>query len=556
MTLENSARKPQSSEREAIFSYNAVASGRDLKIVGNDIPKLLESVTALGARSLIDTDLARYSSALERFNAARLGDTPVSVEMAEDPKLAEARDILWQVEVHKLLDDIQTTPESSPYKIVRAGERVRVGITALLGAFYTYNPATDPDFREYAEGVMAVALEDAKEATVIGHFGTGARTNRAAAPSLSPIVAPQLEEARNQDDSVSIESEVRIIGDQSTDTGSSPDFDPNDEALIAMSEEADATQKESLTEDEQEVVVDSLRQLLNESARIPLLTKAQEVELAKAIEAGKAAKSRLASNQVLDTKERDGLEDNIEKSLEARNTLVASNIRLVVSVAKRYLGRGLELKDLVGEGMFGLFRAAEKFDYRRGFRFSTYSYWWIKQAISRGAVDYGRTVRIPNHMNDTINHFLTTYRDMQNNLGGNPSNQEVADFLEVPITRIQEYWNWVSNPISLATPVGEEGEEEMSDLIVDRTVDLHEEAERSEISKMLYDALEGYLTVRERQVLCMRFKLGEYTDKNYTLGDIGQELGISRERARQIEAEAIRKLRRTGEITQLAEYLQ
>ena len=289
-------------------------------------------------------------------------------------------------------------------------------------------------------------------------------------------------------------------------------------------------------------------------ARIPLLTAEQEVTLAKALEAGELARASLADGVPEDLAARTQLEDAVRHGDAARQTLMESNLRLVVSVARRYLGRGLPFSDLIQEGSLGLSRAVEKFDYRRGFKFSTYAYWWIRQAVTRAIANQSRTIRVPVHMIDQIGHVYSEYQKLQQKLGHDPKVEDVAEAMEIPVEKVREAFRASANPISLETPVGSDEENTLGDLISSQGEEAPADvAERTLLSDYLDAALED-LTPRERMVLRMRFGISDQRPR--TLGEIGQVIGVSRERVRQLEAEAIAKLRRPNLRLQLAEYLE
>jgi RNA polymerase primary sigma factor len=294
---------------------------------------------------------------------------------------------------------------------------------------------------------------------------------------------------------------------------------------------------------------------LREVARNPLLTPQEEVQYAQDNEAGRAAREeleRLAGD--IDLEHRLELERTIAQGAWARRRLVECNLRLVVSVARKYIGRGLPFLDLVQEGNLGLDRAVDKYDWRKGFRFSTYAYWWIRQSVSRAVAEQARTIRLPVHVGEFLSGIAKAQRELATRLGREPALAEVAEHMELPLARIEETLRAAKLPISLETPVGEDGETSVGDLVPDgEAVDLQAAAEKSDLAFRLDAALGEALTERERAVLRLRFGLGG--GQAQALGDIGQELGISRERVRQIEAEALRKLRRTDIRVRLLEYL-
>jgi RNA polymerase primary sigma factor len=282
---------------------------------------------------------------------------------------------------------------------------------------------------------------------------------------------------------------------------------------------------------------------LREISQTPLLTAEEEVELAKQLEAGTEAKERLAAGAV-DDAERDRLEEAVRVGDAARRRLIESNLRLVVSVARRYLGRGLLFLDLVQEGNLGLQRAVSKYDWRRGFRFSTYAYWWIRQAVSRAVADQGRTIRLPVHVIEQLTRQYNTARELHQELGREPTAIEVAERLGVEPEKVREAFRAAKVPISLETPISEEDELTVADFIADaNALTPAQQAEEGVLAQTLGDALQQHLSPRESQVLRMRFGLVD--GQPHTLGEIADELGISRERVRQIEAESLRRLRQT-----------
>ncbi len=274
-------------------------------------------------------------------------------------------------------------------------------------------------------------------------------------------------------------------------------------------------------------VEDPIRMYLKEIGKIPLLSTEEEIELAKRMELG-------------DT--------------EARKRLAEANLRLVVSIAKRYAGRGMQLLDLIQEGNLGLIKAVEKYDYRKGFKFSTYATWWIRQAITRAIADQARTIRIPVHMVETINRMLRTSRQLVQELGREPTAEEIADRMGIPEERVQEIRKIAQDPVSLETPVGEEDDSHLGDFIQDEHVMVPaDQAAYTLLHEQLMEALET-LTDREQQVLRLRFGLDDGHPR--TLEEVGQVFHVTRERIRQIEAKALRKLRHPSKSKKLRDYLE
>ena len=314
----------------------------------------------------------------------------------------------------------------------------------------------------------------------------------------------------------------------------------------------DPVSTEVSAERESESFSEALPLYLQEIGRVPLLTGAAEVELAMAIEAGSGAAQQLKDGTRRSTDELERLADVIDRGNLARRRLVESNLRLVVSVARRYMNRGIPLGDLIQEGNIGLMRAVEKFDYRRGFKFSTYATWWIRQAVSRALADHSRTIRVPVHMVETINRYVRLSASLQQELGREPTIDEIGRAMELPAERVREIVRILPQPISLESTVGDEQDAVLADFVVDENLpDMDEVAARIVLKGQVEGVLET-LTPRERRVVELRF--GLEGDKLYTLSEIGAELGVTRERIRQIETKALRKLRHPSRSRRLREF--
>ena len=306
---------------------------------------------------------------------------------------------------------------------------------------------------------------------------------------------------------------------------SNDDDDIPDE--IVMSDEDDIdVEKIDLSVPDGISIEDPVRMYLKEIGKVPLLSAEEEVELAK----------RMA----------DGDE-------EAKKRLAEANLRLVVSIAKRYVGRGMLFLDLIQEGNLGLIKAVEKFDYHKGFKFSTYATWWIRQAITRAIADQARTIRIPVHMVETINKLIRVSRQLLQELGREPSPEEIAEEMDIPVERVREILKISQEPVSLETPIGEEEDSHLGDFIQDENVPVPADAAAFTLLKEQLDEVLGTLTEREQKVLRLRFGMSD--GRARTLEEVGKEFDVTRERIRQIEAKALRKLRHPSRSRKLRDYL-
>ncbi len=307
--------------------------------------------------------------------------------------------------------------------------------------------------------------------------------------------------------------------------------------------------------DESVTVSDPVKQWLNEIGRYKLLTTQQEVELAMQLEAGLRAEERLAAEgDGLSIEDKTLLQRQVRKGHAAHSRLVEANLRLVVSIARNYIGRGMALLDLIQEGNLGLMRAVDRFDYRRGFKFSTYASWWIRQAITRAIADQARTIRVPIHVVEMINKLVRTRRDLSQSLGREPTIDEIAIDLEIDPDRVEELSKIAQSPVSLEMPVGEEDNATIGDFVEDTDVEVPVEAATFRLLQdYLSNALEG-LNDREREVLIMRF--GLESGKVSTLEEVGERFGVTRERIRQLETKALAKLRHPQNSRRLEGFLE
>lgn len=317
-----------------------------------------------------------------------------------------------------------------------------------------------------------------------------------------------------------------------------------------------ALEATALSSDELVHVSDPVRMYLQEIGRYPLLTPQQEVELAMQMEAGERASEKLHDDggDELPVADRVILQRAARNAERARKRLVEANLRLVVSIAKKYVGRGLSLLDLIQEGNLGLIRAVEKFDYRKGFKFSTYATWWIRQAVTRALADQARTIRVPVHMVETINKLARAQRTLMQELGREPTISEIAQELELEPQQVTELRRIAQDPVSLETPLGEEDDSTLGDFVEDTDADVPVEvASFKLLQEYLSLVLEG-LNERERQVLIMRFGLAD--GKVKTLEEVGSHFNVTRERIRQIETKALAKLRQPARAKRLEGYLE
>ena len=303
--------------------------------------------------------------------------------------------------------------------------------------------------------------------------------------------------------------------------------DEDDEEILLDDEEEIEVEKIDLSVPDGVSIEDPVRMYLKEIGKVPLLSAEEEIELAKRMELG---------------------------DQEAKKRLAEANLRLVVSIAKRYVGRGMLFLDLIQEGNLGLIKAVEKFDYRKGYNFSTYATWWIRQAITRAIADQARTIRIPVHMVETINKLIRVSRQLLQELGREPSPEEIAAEMNMPVDRVREILKISQEPVSLETPIGEEEDSHLGDFIQDDNVPVPADAAAFTLLKEQLQEVLGTLTEREQKVLTLRFGLDD--GRARTLEEVGKEFNVTRERIRQIEAKALRKLRHPSRSRKLKDYLE
>ena len=299
-------------------------------------------------------------------------------------------------------------------------------------------------------------------------------------------------------------------------------------------------------------VDDPVRMYLKEIGKVPLIDAETETKLAKIVVAGNAAQKKLDSGN-LNGEDIEKLVKQVEEAKSAREKLVNSNLRLVVSIAKKYTQRGLQFLDLIQEGNMGLMKAVDKFDYNKGFKFSTYATWWIRQAITRAVADQARTIRIPVHMVETINKLVRVQRQLVQKLSREPSPEEVAEAMGIDVDKVQQIQKIAQEPISLESPVGEEEDSSLGDFVPDpQAIDPYEYTTKVKLNEEVENVLTT-LTDREERVLKLRFGLVD--GRARTLEEVGKEFGVTRERIRQIEAKALRKLKHPSRSKKLKDFL-
>ena len=342
--------------------------------------------------------------------------------------------------------------------------------------------------------------------------------------------------------------------------------DDDADDIILDEEDEVEVEKIDLSVPEGVSVEDPVRMYLKEIGKVPLLSAEEEIDLAQKMEEGNVAQEKIVilknrieesedEAEIADLKEEiKTLQKDVDAGADAKKRLAEANLRLVVSIAKRYVGRGMLFLDLIQEGNLGLIKAVEKFDYRKGYKFSTYATWWIRQAITRAIADQARTIRIPVHMVETINKLIRVSRQLLQELGREPSPEEIAEEMGMPVERVREILKISQEPVSLETPIGEEEDSHLGDFIKDDNVPVPADAAAFTLLKEQLEEVLGTLTEREQKVLTLRFGLED--GRARTLEEVGKEFNVTRERIRQIEAKALRKLRHPSRSRKLKDYLE
>lgn len=393
---------------------------------------------------------------------------------------------------------------------------------------------------------------DVEEETFAGEEGEGIKLRPSIEAKLMDLIAIGRERGTlSQDEIVDTFAEEKITTEE---------YQAIIDRIIAekiIIPDIDELSIERLQADEEEShahqVIDPVKSYLKEIGKIKLLSAEEEVELAKKIEEGKRAEERLKNDPSLSDEERFELQRKVREGERARKKLITSNLRLVVSIAKNYSGRGLSFLDLIQEGNLGLMKAVEKFDYKKGYKFSTYATWWIRQAITRAIADQARLIRIPVHMVESINKMNRKQAELAKELKRDPTPQELAEALNIDVEKVEEMIKISSEPVSLEQPIGEEEDSTVGDFVPDeKSPDPVDYAAKNMLREDIRKLLEG-LSERERKVIELRYGLLDGQPR--TLEEVGQEFGVTRERIRQIESKAIKKLQHPNRSAALRDYI-
>ena len=407
---------------------------------------------------------------------------------------------------------------------------------------------------------------------------TASKTAKSAKPAAAPAVVEEVledEDVLDVDDVEPDMSSTEAVSDEKPESNINEDGEEQDllegipeEELKAASDVSlpkvrtkktrSSVRKRNEAANVTMLTGDPVRMYLKEIGKVPLLSAAEEIDLAMKIEAGVAAAAELdkaeEEGRELERREKRRLGRVEQVGIDAKQQLIEANLRLVVSIAKRYVGRGMLFLDLIQEGNLGLIRAVEKFDYTKGFKFSTYATWWIRQAITRAIADQARTIRIPVHMVETINKLVRIQRQLLQELGREPTPEEIGKEMGLPAERVREIQKISQEPVSLETPIGEEEDSQLGDFIEDDAAVVPPDAASfSMLQEQLSKVLDG-LAERERKVISLRFGLEDGHPR--TLEEVGREFGVTRERIRQIESKTLAKLRHPSRSSKLKDYLE
>ena len=411
---------------------------------------------------------------------------------------------------------------------------------------------------DHANGETAEAVTPLSPEAALEHLLTLGRTQGYVSYDDVLKVMPEAESNMEQ-----LEDIFAVLFEQGIDVGQAREEESEPLGEADMGDMGDMVDMAEIAELEMEAVEDafdlsqieiddSISLYLKEIGRVPLLTAEEEIDLAKRMERGRDSRRKL-NDGLEDWEERERLLWFVRDGQAAQEHLIKANSRLVVSVAKKYVGRGVPFLDLIQEGNIGLIRAVKKFDYRRGFKFSTYATWWIRQAVTRAIADQGRTIRVPVHMYEQINRLTRTSRQLVQELGRDPTMEEIADELKVSPRKVEHIMRVSQRPLSLEMPVGEEEDSYLGDFIEDEDADAPGDAAGQQLLREVIDEIFQSLTPREVRILQLRFGLVD--GYCYTLEEVGKKFGVTRERIRQIEAQALSRLRHPSRSRKLRDYL-
>ena len=421
---------------------------------------------------------------------------------------------------NKKTEEIEEINETKTEKQIAQNEKEKIEVPEEMNQELSTNEQSDISENHFKVAQDTTGKEEKLQRILNRAKEKGKITYGELATELNEINPDEIEKTLEAFKSVGIE----IVKDEGPDDLDLDIEEPDIEELEAMEdikvEEIDLDNMDGINVD------DPVRMYLREIGRIPLLTYEQEIELAKRV---------------------------LENDEEAKQKLAESNLRLVVNLAKKYVGRGMQFLDLIQEGNMGLIKAVDKFDYTKGFKFSTYATWWIRQAITRAIADQGRTIRIPVHMVETINKLIRTSRHLLQQLGREPSPEEIAKEMEITVEKVIEIQKIAQDPVSLETPIGEEDDSHLGDFIQDDDSLAPQDVAAYTLLKEQLEEIMKTLTPREAKVLKLRFGLED--GKARTLEEVGREFNVTRERIRQIEAKALRKLRHPSRSKKLKDYI-
>jgi len=439
-------------------------------------------------------------------------------------------------------------------KLIRAGQKTIKPKTAVIGRKSALKPAVEQTIvagAQLAEEAVATE-EDSAALNQLLELG-----RQRGAVTYDDILHFFPEAERDIEQLEETYAALQSGGIELVDASSVRD-EPTEDEIEEIEIEEEETTLRDLSQDDAYLSAidadDTIGLYLKEIGRVPLLVAAEEVALAKRMERMKLAREKLARGGKISSKKRDDLKADIDDGWAAREHLITANSRLVISVAKKYMGRGVPFLDLIQEGNIGLIRAAKKFDYKRGHKFSTYATWWIRQAVTRAIADQGRTIRVPVHMGDQINKLLRVSHSLTQELGRDPSVDELADALTVTPKKVESMIQIARRPLSLETPTDEEEDSVLGDFIQDEDSPAPVEVATKNLLREQIQEVLSTLPPREVRILQLRY--GLLDGESYTLEEVGKKMGVTRERVRQIEAQALSRLRHPSHRRKLRDYLK